>query len=140
MKPILSSEQRRRIASGIRDRYARVAAGPDGHFAYPTGREGLERLQYDQMLLAKLSHEVASSYCGVGNPFALGEIHPGERVLDVGCGAGVDTILAGFLVGPKGLSAGVDIVPEMMARAHKNRETTGVDNVVFQNASGEALP
>lgn len=43
-------------------------------------------------------------------------------------------------MGPKGLSAGVDIVPEMMARAHKNRETTGVDNVVFQNASGEALP
>lgn len=140
MKPILSSEQRRRIASGIRDRYARVAAGPEGHFAYPTGRKGLEMLQYDQTLMANLSEEAAASYCGVGNPFALGKIHPGERVLDVGCGGGVDTILAGFLVGPKGTAVGVDLVPEMVARAERNLETTGARNVAFQNASGEALP
>lgn len=140
MKPSISSEQRRRIERGIRDKYARVAADPDGQFAYPTGREGLDRLHYDQTLTARLSDEAASFYCGVGNPFALGNIHPGARILDVGCGAGVDTILAGFLAGPRGASVGVDIVPEMVARAEKSRALAGLGNVLFQNASGEALP
>lgn len=138
--PRITAEQRKRIASGIREKYSRVAANPDGEFAYPTGRKGLDRLHYDQNLTARLPDEVVSFYCGVGNPFALGKIHPGERVLDVGCGAGIDTILAGFMAEPQGAAVGVDIVPEMVARAEKNRVSTGLGNVTFQNASGEALP
>jgi SAM-dependent methyltransferase len=65
----------------------------------------------------RLPEAVAFSYCGVGNPFSLGTINADERILDVGCGAGVDTILAGMMAGPGGSAVGVDMVPEMLARA-----------------------
>jgi len=140
MNASITSEERRQIESGINDKYSRVATNPDGQFNYPTGRKGLEELHYDEILTAKLSDEAASFYCGVGNPFSLGKIYPGEKVLDIGCGAGVDTILAGLMVGPKGAAVGVDIVPEMMARAESNLQSMGLANVSFRNTSGENLP
>lgn len=131
---------RKKIEAGIREKYAEVAQNPEGQFDYPTGRKGLEGLDYDKDLIDQLPEAVASSYCGVGNPFSLGPINPGQRVLDVGCGAGVDTILAAILAGPAGTAVGVDIVPEMIARAESNRECMDLENVEFQNASGERLP
>ena len=92
----------RKIEAGINEKYAKVATSPEGQFKYPTGSKGLEALNYDKALTEKLPNEVASSYCGVGNPFSLGKINQGEQVLDIGCGAGVDTILAAIIVGPKG--------------------------------------
>jgi ubiquinone/menaquinone biosynthesis C-methylase UbiE len=83
---------------------------------------------------------VASLYCGVGNPFSLGNIHPGEQILDIGCGAGVDAIVAAILTGPNGQAFGVDIVPEMIRQAKTNRAKTGLENAHFQETSGEALP
>lgn len=128
------------IEAGIRQKYAEVAKNPEGQFQYPTGRKGLEALQYDQNLIDRLPEAVASSYCGVGNPFSLGKINAGERILDVGCGAGVDAILAAMMAGPDGSAVGVDMVPEMLARAASNRKMTGVQNVSFQNAAGNNLP
>lgn len=128
------------IEGGIRQKYAEVAKNPEGQFQYPTGRKGLEALQYDQNLIDRLPEAVASSYCGVGNPFSLGKINAGERILDVGCGAGVDAILAAMMAGPDGSAVGVDMVPEMLARAASNRKMTGVQNVSFQNAAGNNLP
>lgn len=136
----ISSEDRKKIQSGINEKYARVATSPAGQFNYPTGREGLEKLGYPDTLIAKIPHAVANSYCGVGNPLSLGAIHPAERVLDIGCGAGIDTILAGMMTGPQGAAVGVDIVPEMIARAEKNLASMDLKNVTFQNASGENLP
>ena len=129
-----------KIEASIRQKYFEVAKSPEGKFQYPTGRKGLEALNYDKTLIDKLPDDVASSYCGVGNPFSLGKIIEGSRVLDVGCGTGVDTILAGMMVGPNGSAVGVDMVPEMIARAESNLKMTGMDTVSFQTTAGENLP
>ena len=113
----VSAQDREKINALIREKYNKVAIRPEGHFKYPTGRDGLKGLHYSDKLIAKLPDAVADSYCGVGNPFALGKISQGEQILDIGCGAGVDTILAAMLAGPNGSAVGVDIVPEMIARA-----------------------
>jgi arsenite methyltransferase len=129
-----------KIEASIRQKYFEVAKSPEGKFQYPTGRKGLEALNYDKTLIDKLPDDVASFYCGVGNPFSLGKIIEGSRVLDVGCGTGVDTILAGMMVGPTGSAVGVDMVPEMVARAESNLKITGFVNVCFQNTAAENLP
>ncbi len=129
-----------KIEAGIREKYSKVAQTPEGQFKYPTGQKGLEALHYDKALINRLPDAVISSYCGVGNPFSLGKINKGEQVLDVGCGAGVDTILAAMIAGADGSAVGVDIVPEMIARAESNLQMTDIDNVSFQKTSGENLP
>jgi ubiquinone/menaquinone biosynthesis C-methylase UbiE len=70
----------------------------------------------------------------------LGPIHEGEAILDIGCGAGVDSIIAARLVGPSGSVTGIDLVPEMLARASENARLAGLDNVTFQESSAEQLP
>ena len=91
-------------------------------------------------MLREIPDQVLASFCGVGNPFSLGPISPGERVLDIGCGAGVDTLIAARLVGPAGRVAGVDATPEMIARARANLALAGLNNVSFEVAAAEALP
>jgi SAM-dependent methyltransferase len=129
----------KKIEAGIREKYNQVAQNPDGQFKYPTGKKGLEALNYEKALIEQLPDEVVSFYCGVGNPFSLGPLDPGEQVLDLGCGAGVDTILAAMMVGPAGSAVGVDIVPEMIARAETNLRAMDIENASFQNTSGESL-
>ncbi|TKB11335.1 methyltransferase domain-containing protein [Desulforhopalus sp. IMCC35007] len=140
MESQLNKEELIKIQEGIRDKFSKVAVSPEGLFKYPTGREGLEKLEYEEEFIEKLPAEVISSYCGVGNPFSLGEIHQGEIVLDVGCGAGVDSIIAGLMVGTEGFVDGVDIVPEIIARAEKNLSLTNLNNVNFHTITGEKLP
>ena len=129
-----------KIKESICQKYSQVSINPEGQFQYPTGRKGLETLRYDRTLIDKLPNVVASAYCGVGNPFSLGKINAGEKVLDIGCGAGVDTILASMMVGPEGSVVGVDLVPEMIARAESNLKMTDIKNVIFHTTSGESLP
>lgn len=140
METLLNNEELLKIQEGIRDKFSKVAISPEGLFKYPTGRKGLEKLEYEEAMLEKLPEEVISSYCGVGNPFSLGQIHLGEMVLDVGCGAGVDAIIAGLMVGPNGSVEGVDIVSEIIARAEKNLKLTTLKNVTFNTITGEKLP
>lgn len=140
MESQITTDDLKKIEAGINEKYASVATSPEGQFKYPTGSKGLEALNYDKALTEKLPNEVASSYCGVGNPFSLGKINKGEQVLDIGCGAGVDTILAAIIVGPKGSVSGVDIVAGMIARAESNLQMMALDNVKFQQVSGENLP
>ncbi len=140
METQLNKEELIKIEEGIRDKFSKVAVSPEGLFQYPTGKKGLEQLEYEEDLIKKLPNEVISSYCGVGNPFSLGEIHQGEMVLDVGCGAGVDSIIAGFMVGPNGSVDGIDIVPEIIARAEKNLCLTKLNNVIFHTTTGGKLP
>lgn len=136
----LTSKDKKRIEASIRGKYAKVAGSPEGLFKYPTGRSGLETLKYDLKILQALPEAVAASYCGVGNPFTLGPINPGEAVLDIGCGAGVDTIVAATLVGPTGTVTGIDMVPEMLAQAKENVRIMDLKNVTFTEASAEKLP
>lgn len=140
MSSQVSAQDREQINAGIREKYNKVAVTPKGHFKYPTGREGLKGLHYDEELIANLPGTVADSFCGVGNPFSLGRIDQGEKILDIGCGAGVDTILAAISVGAKGSATGVDIVPEMIARAENNLQVMDLGNVNFQKVTGEKLP
>lgn len=130
----------KKIEAGIREKYIKVAKSPEGQFKYPTGKKGLEALHYDKTLIDKLPDAVASFYCGVGNPFSLGKINTGEQVLDIGCGAGVDTILASMMTGPTGSVVGVDIVPEMLQQAETNLRMTVLKSVTFRKASGKNLP
>ena len=136
----ITADDRERIEAGIRKKYIEVAKSPANQFEYPTGKKGLEVLHYDKTLIHELPAAVASSYCGVGNIFSMGNINRGERILDIGCGAGVDAILAAIIVGPKGSVIGLDIVPEMIIRAENNLQMMDLDNVSFQKVSGENLP
>lgn len=140
MEEKITQEDRNRIQTGIQGKYRKVAQSPAGLFKYPTGRAGLEALQYDLEILKALPDSVVASYCGVGNPFFLDSVNPGDTVLDIGCGAGVDTLIAALMAGPPGKAVGVDVVPEMLARAEENRRLTGIENAAFQQASGEKLP
>lgn len=132
MSSPLSTQDLKQIHNGIRDKYAKVAVSPEGQFKYPTGQAGLEQLKYDAAIVRELPEAVADSFCGVGNPFSLGEIPPGSRVLDIGCGAGVDALVASKVVGPSGKVMGIDITPEMIRRAEANKKEIGAENVVFQ--------
>jgi len=140
MKSDFTAEDRKKIEGGIRGKYAKVAVNPEGLFSYPTGRAGLETLKYDPDILRPLPESALESFCGVGNPFSLGEIREGESVLDVGCGGGVDTMIAATMTGPTGQVMGVDMSSEMVERARQNLSLTHLKNVSFQQSSAEDLP
>jgi arsenite methyltransferase len=141
MKPDLSETDLRTIQEGIRRKYAEVAqAGTGCCFRYSTGKEGLLQLGYPEEILQGIPDSILASFCGVGNPFSLGPLTPGEAVLDIGCGAGVDSLVAAQLVGPQGRVVGVDATEEMIIRARANLDLTRLSNVSFKVASAEALP
>jgi len=142
MKPDLSEIDLRTIREGIRRKYAEVAAKDNAGscFRYPTGKEGLTQLGYPPEILREIPDSILSSFCGVGNPFSLGPLNPGEAVLDIGCGVGVDTLVAARLVGPQGRVVGIDAIEEMIARARTNLALAGLANVSFEVGSAEALP
>lgn len=140
MKSDFTAEDRKKIEGGIRGKYAKVAVNSEGLFSYPTGRAGLETLKYDPDILRPLPESALESFCGVGNPFSLGEIREGESVLDVGCGGGVDTMIAATMTGPTGQVMGVDMSSEMVERARQNLSLTHLKNVSFQQSSAEDLP
>ena len=136
----LTQEDKQKIETGIRGKYAKVAASPQGLFKYPTGRTGLEALKYDPEILKTLPETALSSFCGVGNPFSQGPMNPGETVIDIGSGGGLDSLVAARMVGAEGKVVGLDLSPEMVARAYENLKQTDLTNVVFQEFSGEELP
>ncbi len=128
------------IQQGVRQKYAAVAEGVAGRFAYTTGRAGAEVLGYDADHLVAAPEPLFDAYCGVGNPFALGEIRPGESVLDVGCGGGLDLFVAARLVGPGGRVCGIDLTPEMAARARTNLAAAGIGHAEVRVAAAKAIP
>jgi arsenite methyltransferase len=137
----LSSERKEKIEEAIRRKFSKVAVTPEGYFKYPTGRSGLEALKYDPEMVQSLPEDAVASYCGVGNPFTVGTISEGDHVLDIGCGGGLDSMVAAILTGPAGRVVGVDLSPEMVARARHNLESTVLENVMFQDSvSAERLP
>ncbi|HWR02539.1 MAG TPA: methyltransferase domain-containing protein [Humidesulfovibrio sp.] len=133
-------QKQKSIEEALSQRFRQAAVSPDGLFAYPTGREGLRALAYPPDFIDSLLDEAAQCYCGVGNPFAPGLPEPGERVLDVGCGAGVDAIAAARFVGPQGCVAGLELSPHMLARAEANLHLSGAANVMLEQGGAESLP
>jgi SAM-dependent methyltransferase len=140
MKIDFTDEDRKKIEVGIRGKFAKVAIKSEGLFKYPTGHYGLDALKYDESILQSLPETVLDSFCGVGNPFSLGQIRPGDSILDIGCGGGVDTMVAAIMVGPAGRVVGVDMSSEMVERARQNLSQTNLNNISFIESSGEDLP
>ena len=140
METQFTTKDKKWIQKTIWRTYSKAAKNPNGLFRYPTGHEGLKTLKYDPELLQTLPAEVSASYCGVGNPFTLGPIHDGDNVLDVGCGAGVDTFFSAMMTGFSGKVVGIDLTPAMLKRAKKNLSKTDLKNVVFKEGSVENLP
>lgn len=127
------------ILSGILRRYAEVVCHPQGQFPYPIGRESALALGYRPDLLASIDAGVLERFVGVGNPFSLGEPGEGWRVVDVGCGAGLDAQMAGRYVGEAGVVIGVDMSREMLGVARAGLHGD-VQNVKFVEGDATALP
>ena len=140
MKTQFNAQDKKWIKKTIWETYSKAAKGSKGLFNYPTGHEGLTALKYDPELLQALPLDVTAAYCGVGNPFTLGPINEGDVVLDVGSGAGVDTLISGMRTGPSGKVVGIDLTPAMLQKAEKNLSMTNLKNVTFEEGSVENLP
>jgi len=127
------------LKSEIRKTYASVSAEPERDFVFPTGRAWAEDLGYPPEL-ANVPDAAVESFAGVANPWTMGRLEPGERVLDLGSGAGTDSLIAAQMVGEDGSVTGVDMTPEMLAKARQAAADMGVRNVAFVEAEAERLP
>jgi SAM-dependent methyltransferase len=128
------------LRAEVAKEYAVVAKDPEQGFHFHTGRRLAELLDYDDELLNQFPEKVIESFAGTGNVFMLGEIKPGEYILDVGCGAGLDSLIAARMVGNEGKVIGVDMTPEMIAKARQNAAEAGLSNVEFIEDYNEQLP
>jgi SAM-dependent methyltransferase len=123
----------------IKKTYARVSAEPETEFIFPTGRAWALDLGYPADMLARVPEGSAESFAGVANPFSLGALQPGEDVLDLGSGAGTDSLVAAQMVGAEGSVTGVDMTPEMIAKARASAEELAVGNVEFVESEAERM-
>lgn len=128
------------LRASIREEYSAVADDPGRGFHFHTGRKLAKILGYPGEWIDALPTSAVESMAGTGNPFSLGEIKPGETVVDVGSGAGADSLIAARLVGPAGRVVGVDMTPEMLAKARRSAAEVGLTNVEFREGYLEALP
>ena len=124
----------------IQKEYANVALDPNKGYHFHTGRKLANILGYDEALYADLPESNIASFAGTGNPFSVGDIHAGETVVDVGSGAGFDSLIASRLVGSAGRVVGVDMTPEMLSKARAGAEAMRATYVEFREGLAESLP
>jgi arsenite methyltransferase len=124
----------------VREKYRDVALDPHATYHFHIGRAAAERLGYDPAVLDALPDVAVESFAGVGNPFELRRLEPGERVVDAGSGAGFDSFVAAAQVGESGQVVGVDMTPEMLKKSRATAETLGLGNVEFREGLLEAFP
>ena len=127
------------LKSEIKKTYASVSQDPGKDFIFPTGRAWAEDLRYPEEL-SRVPDFVVESFAGVANPWSLGRVEPGEHVLDLGSGAGTDSLIAGFMVGSAGSVTGIDMTPEMGEKARAGAAALELSNVTFVEAEVEELP
>jgi arsenite methyltransferase len=128
------------LRAAVKERFAAVALSPGQEQKFPVGPVSAKALGYDSREIDSLPASVTESFCGVGNPLGLGDLLPGQTVLDLGSGPGMDSLLAARRVGPNGKVVGVDLCPQMVEKARRNAELLGLGNVEFVNTGIEKVP
>jgi SAM-dependent methyltransferase len=124
----------------VKSKYREVAADPTRTYHFHTGRGLARRLGYEDDAVDALPDRAVESFAGVANPFALRRLAPGERVVDIGSGAGFDSFLAAAQVGPTGRVVGVDMTPEMLEKSAATGTELGLDHVEFRAGLAESVP
>jgi arsenite methyltransferase len=127
------------LKSEIKKTYASVSQEPGTDFIFPTGRAWAEDLGYPEEL-SRVPDFVAESFAGVANPWSFGRVDPGAHVLDLGSGAGLDSLIAALMVSPGGSVTGIDMTPEMNEKARRGAAELGLRNVTFVEGEIETLP
>ena len=128
------------LRKAVQDEYAEVAHNPDKGFHFHTGRHLAGLLDYNDEWLEGIPEENLASFAGVGKPFTFGALKSGERVVDIGSGAGLDSLIAGKMVGPSGHVIGIDMTPAMLDKARQGAEAMGAQHVEYREGFMEALP
>ncbi|MEE9189957.1 MAG: methyltransferase domain-containing protein [Candidatus Neomarinimicrobiota bacterium] len=128
------------LRQAIQEEYAVVAQNPEQGFHFHTGRPLTQILGYTEAWLEDIPEAAIESFAGTGNPFSLGEIKPGKHVVDIGSGAGFDSLIAARMTGPTGQVIGVDMTLAMLEKARNAADEAGLDNVDFREGMAEALP
>jgi SAM-dependent methyltransferase len=124
----------------VREKYREVAVEPDATYHFHTGRPLARKLGYDAAIVDALPDRAVESFAGVGNPFSLRTLEVGERVVDVGSGAGFDSFVAASLVGADGRVVGIDMTLEMLDKSRTTAARLGFAHVEFRDGFAEALP
>jgi SAM-dependent methyltransferase len=124
----------------VRGKYREVAVDPGASFHFHTGRPLAARLGYEAGQVDALPDRAVESFAGVANPFSLHPLTVGEKVIDVGSGAGFDSFIAAGQVGPGGQVVGVDMTAEMLAKSRQTAAALGLAQVEFREGLAEALP
>jgi SAM-dependent methyltransferase len=128
------------LRSEIQKTYTEVSTEQDQDFIFPTGRAWAEELGYPEPELSRVPDSTVESFAGVANHWLLGRLEPGATVLDLGCGAGTDLLIAAQMVGPEGRAIGIDMTPAMLARARESAAAIGLENVELHEGLIETLP
>jgi SAM-dependent methyltransferase len=128
------------LRAEIRKTYTDVSTQPEQQFIFPTGRGWARELGYPEHELSRVPEPSVESFAGVASHWTLGRIDPGEVVLDLGCGAGTDLLIAAQMTGPDGRAIGVDMTTTMLARVRDSAAEMGLTNVELHESLIEALP
>ena len=128
------------LRDGVRVAYSAAAEDPQGEHPFPVGRSFAESLGYPQDLVASLPSACVDAFAGVSNVAVFADIPLGATVLDLGCGAGLDSLIAAQRVGPEGRVIGIDFSDAMLMRARQAAAQAGIDNAEFRRADAEELP
>jgi SAM-dependent methyltransferase len=124
----------------IRKTYTEVSTDQQQEFIFPTGRQWAQDLGYPEPELSRVPDATVESFAGVANHWLLGRIAPGEAVLDLGCGAGTDLLIAAQMTGPAGRVIGIDMTASMLERAKASATEMGLTNVELHESLIESLP
>ncbi len=130
----------KQLRLAIQEEYEVVALNPEQGFHFHTGRPLTQMLGYAEEWLEGIPEDVIKSFAGTGNPFSLGEVKAGNRVVDIGSGAGFDSLIAARMAGPTGQVIGVDMTSAMLDKSRRAADEVGLDNVKFREGLAEALP